>query len=382
MGLFEEIRKKSDEYISIDFAVECLALREGSLYKAVMVLLHYKADEEMPCYMQDEFFNFTDIDNDNDEPSKYSAFEILTDIKKEAESNGGIESKIISISDSLKSKISNYYWEKDLLLSVMPIEKSFEFKVVTLENRREITPPYVNKTVSTLTNHDYQFYLFKKPLLTFQEAACIMTGYDPQYVEQCQNDTNFKQNFSNYLGAKDYIDTCCDAQMLCYNPMDNRIDAKDFKQFLANDGRFINGFNNGLEESKSNIMDSDFNTQKIIANLELDVAIEKQEVEKLNKEVEHLKAKNLELENERLQFIKSENAMVLNEINLPNSDLLLISALLRMLRDEIQVKGNKSQAKVLQRIEDEHRGIKGLSKSRTEKILASANSLYKSLINN
>ena len=53
-----------------------------------------------------------------------------------------------------------------------------------------------------------------------------------------------------------------------------------------------------------------------------------------------------------------------------------------MLRDELQVKGNKSQAKVLQRIEDEHRGIKGLSKSRTEKILASANSLYKSLINN
>ena len=124
------------------------------------------------------------------------------------------------------------------------------------------------------------------------------------------------------------------------------------------------------------------NTKKITANLELDVAIEKQEVEKLNKEVEHLKAKNLELENERLQFIKPENAMVLSEINLPNSDLLLISALLRMLQNEIQVKGNKSQAKVLQRIEDEHRSIKGLSKSRTEKILASANSLYKSLINN
>ena len=130
MGLFEEIRKKSDKYISIDFAVECLALREGSLYKAVMVLLHYKVDEAIPCYMQDEYFSFTDIDNDN--TSEYSAFEILKDIKKEAESNGGIESKIIDISDSLKSKISKYYWERDLFLSLEPIEKSFEFDVVVL----------------------------------------------------------------------------------------------------------------------------------------------------------------------------------------------------------------------------------------------------------
>ncbi len=130
MGLFEEIRKKSDKYISIDFAVECLALREGSLYKAVMVLLHYKVDEAIPCYMQDEYFSFTDIDNDK--TSEYSAFEILKDIKKEAESNGGIESKIIDISDSLKSKISKYYWERDLFLSFEPIEKSFEFEVVVL----------------------------------------------------------------------------------------------------------------------------------------------------------------------------------------------------------------------------------------------------------
>lgn len=130
MGLFEEIRKKSDKYISIDFAVECLALREGSLYKAVMVLLHYKVDEAIPCYMQDEYFSFTDIDNDK--TSEYSAFEILKDIKKEAESNGGIESKIIDISDSLKSKISKYYWERDLFLSFEPIKKSFEFEVVVL----------------------------------------------------------------------------------------------------------------------------------------------------------------------------------------------------------------------------------------------------------
>ena len=290
VGLFEEIRKKSDEYISIDFAVECLALREGSLYKAVMVLLHYKVDEATPCYMQDEYFNFTDIDNDNDKPSEYSAFEILTDIKKEAESNGGIESKIITISDSLKSKISKYYWERDLLLSVMPIEKSFEFKVVDLANSREITPPYINKTVSRLANHDYKFYLFKTPLLTLHEAACIVSDYDPELVDRCRNDTNFSENFSSYLRASRFLDACIGAGEIPYD-FNLGIEAHHLKSYLQRENIIIAGFNDQIAESlhtESTEVHTEFKTT--IANLELDLAIEKNKVEKLNEEIDHLKA--------------------------------------------------------------------------------------------
>lgn len=155
-----------------------------------------------------------------------------------------------------------------------------------------------------------------------------------------------------------------------------------FKQFLANENTFIDGFNDGLDESKSNIMDSDLNTQKIISNLELDLAIEKTKVEKLNEEIGHLKAHIAELESKKMQYPQKENAINDDKINIANSDLLLIAVLMTTLRSEIKVKGKNSQAKVLQRIEDEHGSIKGLSKSRTEKVLASANSLYKSLINN
>lgn len=94
--------------------------------------------------------------------------------------------------------------------------------------------------------HDYKFYLFKKPLLTFREAACIMTGYDPQYVDQCQNDTNFNQNFSDYLGAFEYLDSCIDAQLLPYDSYNNKLEATSFKQFLANEKTFIDGFNDNL----------------------------------------------------------------------------------------------------------------------------------------
>ena len=122
--------------------------------------------------------------------------------------------------------------------------------------------------------------------------------------------------------------------------------------------------------------------EKINASLELDLAIEKNKVEKLNEEISHLKAHIAELESKKMQYPQKENAINEDKINIANSDLLLIAALMTTLRSEIKVKGKNSQAKVLQRIEDEHGSIKGLSKSRTEKVLASANSLYKALINN
>ncbi|TCM62712.1 hypothetical protein EC844_12430 [Acinetobacter calcoaceticus] len=105
------------------------------------------------------------------------------------------------------------------------------------------------------------------------------------------------------------------------------------------------------------------------------------ENKKLKLELNQAKERIKQLEEKEVQSPANKNAINDAEINLINSDLLLIAALLNMLQNEIEAKGNKSQAKILQRIEDEHEGIKGLSKSRTEKIMGSANGLYKPLIN-
>ncbi|MCG2574339.1 hypothetical protein LVY74_12340 [Acinetobacter sp. ME22] len=98
-------------------------------------------------------------------------------------------------------------------------------------------------------------------------------------------------------------------------------------------------------------------------------------------QIEQLKAKIAELENEKMQFQHNKNAIIDHEITLENSDLIFISALLKMLQDEIKVQSHKSQAKILQKIEDSHSHIKGLSKSRTEKLMGKANKLYKQLNN-
>ncbi len=264
----------------------------------------------------------------------------------------------------------------------MPIEKSFEFKVVDLANSREITPPYINKTVSSLVNHDYKFYLFKTPLLTLHEAACIVSDYDPELVDRCRNDTNFSENFSSYLRASRFLDACIGAGEIPYD-FNLGIEAHHLKSYLQRENIIIAGFNDQISEplhTEPTEVHTEFKTT--IANLELDLAIEKTKVEKLNEEICHLKAHIAELESKKMQYPQKENAINDDKINIANSDLLLIAVLMTTLRSEIKVKGKNSQAKVLQRIEDEHGSIKGLSKSRTDKVLASANSLYKSLINN
>lgn len=179
-----------------------------------------------------------------------------------------------------KQDYSKFAFKKSELLAVIQaIDENFSFDLVNadLQENKELLHIEANTNV----NHEYKLFLFKKPLLTFHEAACILTGYDPQYVEQCQNDTNFKQNFSNYLGAYDYISTCIDAQMLSYDSYSNRLCASEFKQFLAKDGEFIDGFNDELRHSEVSHIDqnSDANNSTI---------------KRLKKENEKLKAELLE----------------------------------------------------------------------------------------
>ena len=197
-----------------------------------------------------------------------------------------------------KQDYSKFAFKKSELLAVIQaIDENFSFDLVNadLQENKELLHIEANTNV----NHEYKLFLFKKPLLTFHEAACIMTGYDPQYVEQCQNDTNFKQNFSNYLGAYDYISTCIDAQMLSYDSYSNRLCTSEFKQFLANDDTFINGFN---EHLKNKELDQSANNQNTI-------------IDQLKKENEKLKAEVLGKE-ERIKELELIQTSIADESKL------------------------------------------------------------------
>lgn len=200
-----------------------------------------------------------------------------------------------------KQDYSKFAFKKSELLAVLQaIDENFSFDSVNtnLQENKELSHIEVNTNAS----YEYRFFLFKKPLLTFHEAACIMTGYDPQYVEQCQNDTNFKQSFSNYLGAYDYISTCLDAQMLGYDSYSNRLYTSEFKQFLADENTFINGFNDELRHSEVSHTDQNF-------------AYDNSTIEQLEKENEKLKTELLGKER-RIKELESIQTSIADESKL------------------------------------------------------------------
>jgi hypothetical protein len=206
-----------------------------------------------------------------------------------------------------KQDYSKFAFKKSELLAVLQaIDENFSFDSVNtnLQENKELSHIEVNTNAS----YEYRFFLFKKPLLTFHEAACIMTGYDPQYVEQCQNDTNFKQSFSNYLGAYDYISTCLDAQMLGYDSYSNRLYTSEFKQFLADENTFINGFNDELRRSEVSHTDQNPNADN-------------HTLEQLKKENDQLKARIAELESQQNNIAEPTELNGIHAINQHKSDL-------------------------------------------------------------
>ena len=141
VSLFEEIQNKSkNKYIEIGCAIESLAFYEGGIYKAVMVMLHYKFDELLSCFKQGKFYEFIDIDND--QPEEYSSFQILRDVKQDIESRGGIQSEEYSLPEELKEKIKNYYWNKKDYSNLEPIKKIHNIsdtKTDKMNNKKQVS---------------------------------------------------------------------------------------------------------------------------------------------------------------------------------------------------------------------------------------------------
>lgn len=231
-----------------------------------------------------------------------------------------------------KQDYSKFAFKKSELLEILQaIDSSFNFDSPACNNQE--SNQLSNFSSDSNSQYDYKFYLFKKPLLTFHESACIMTGYDPQYVDQCQNDTNFRQNFSDYLGAYDYINACIDAQMLSYDNYSNRLYSNEFQQFLANQDIEIKGFNEpeyidylaqkSLKEQKEfnnrlpsaqTIETEIFSTDNKVLELEKSINNLKVELQAKDAEIEQLKNDIQKESSDAFELLLDKHAAS-NEIN-------------------------------------------------------------------
>lgn len=294
VNLFADQEEENEKYINAIEAIELIKFKTGNHIPNVCRFLLLKGfNFTIPTHIKDYLGRIFNRDNRiNDVPFEdwSTTSDLLNKGLENFECNEADYSRMYEKSDYecyywIKSDFFNFGAIQELNITPHDYADFLAFKV-TLWASKQKKDTFIEE-MEKLDEDELQVknkiipLLYKKPLLTLHEAACIMTRYDPQYVEQCQNDTNFKQNFSNYLEAYDYICTCIDAQMLSYDSYTNRLHFIDFKKFLANENTFIDGFNDELKDSELSKKDqnSDANNSTI---------------EQLKKENEKLKAELLE----------------------------------------------------------------------------------------
>jgi phosphotransferase system IIB component len=136
----------------------------------------------------------------------------------------------------------------------------------------------------------YRFFLYRKSLLTIHEAACIISGDDPVTVDRCSNDTNFDQNFGDYLHAYSLVSSAINAKELDQNVKSLEcIKRSDFKSYLLSENLIIDGYTDALASvnDQPSIQQADPNIEHLNAEITRlrNVVMDKE------KEIQDLKSK-------------------------------------------------------------------------------------------
>ncbi|MDH0032088.1 MULTISPECIES: hypothetical protein [unclassified Acinetobacter] len=258
MGIFDEIMAKEKDYIQIIEIVEKIAEIEGSIYKALMTLMHFRIDEKIPCYQKNDYFEFVDIDNDN--VSTFSANELLWHLFQEYMKNGGINTEIKKLLDSEKEEFKEYFWLKSDLYDLELIKKlgvledfsdnqdlletiSFDdFVKESDENLKKIDVLY--PTINYAEPHLRSLYL--ATLFSEIEAACLISGDDPIKMKALidSGDLNYNWHYSVHAQVVKTIERAILSKGLQLEH--NLITRQSLQQFLLSNGQTIQGFNTDI----------------------------------------------------------------------------------------------------------------------------------------
>ncbi|MDU6055626.1 MAG: hypothetical protein E6667_05400, partial [Acinetobacter junii] len=199
---------------------------------------HHDFDTELTLYCRDSFHRLHEV------PSDYSPIRKLINELDMVWLEG--EESI----QKIKIDIISYYWAKHEIYNFKPlIELNILPSPTPLEPNIECDEQNTQSKIAPIKNIDFsKLYLYKAPLLTLHEAACIISDHDPEAVDRCRNDTNFSQYFAAYLRALSFLDACVGAGEIAYDfTTGSTIDALQLKKYLARENIIIDGFNDDLQ---------------------------------------------------------------------------------------------------------------------------------------
>lgn len=151
-------------------------------------------------------------------------------------------------------------------------------------------------------SNDLPNFLYLKPLLTINEAACIISKDSPSHESAARNhmsDDDYFNNFQSYIEARDFVDSAIEAEELQH--INYKIKKTDFALFLRTHNIIRQGFNDNLSPEPIN----NFGTPTIASTPSLDNHY-RQLSEKQQAEITQLKARIAELENQQSSIQEKE----------------------------------------------------------------------------
>jgi len=267
------------DYFQVWEIVEMLSKDGYNLWDEVGAFLgHHDFDTELTLYCRDSFHRMHEVRN-NYSPIR-NLIERLSVVWLEGEES----------IRKIKLDVIDYYWAKHEIYNFKPLIELDIIPLSTpLEPNIECGEQNTQSNIAPTKNIDFsKLYLYKSPLLTLHEAACIISNHDPEAVDRCRNDTNFSQYFAQYLRALSFLDACVGAGEIAIDfSTGSTIEALQLKSYLASENIIIDGFNDDLQGAELE-KNTDAN------NTELQQL--KQENEKLKAEIEKLKQAQIQQE--------------------------------------------------------------------------------------
>jgi phosphotransferase system IIB component len=232
---------------------------------------HHDFDTELTLFRLDKFCRVHEVYND------------YVPIRKLINELGLVWLKGDEALTKLKLDIIDCYWEKAQIYNFDPL---MNLGLIEKPATQVIAPT----SIQLEQIGGYRFFLYRKSLLTIHEAACIISGDDPVTVDRCSNDTNFDQNFGDYLHAYSLVSSAINAKELDQNVKSLEcIKRSDFKSYLLSENLIIDGYTDALASvnDQPSIQQADPNIEHLNAEITRlrNVVMDKE------KEIQDLKSK-------------------------------------------------------------------------------------------
>ena len=235
MGLAQTIFNSiKEKYFSVWDIISLIEQKPNNdLFDIGLFLGHINIEEHISIYIRDKFYNLHEVDLNYNRNPLGEIIDCLMDImpfdSDEEQQKGRM--KVRSKADMLffsKQDIYNFKPIMDLGFIEKPTPQ-----VIEVESIQEAEP-----------KDNYKFLLYKQHLFSIDECACIISDYDPLEIQKYSHN-DIDEIAPDYSRAYSFIRSAIEADKL--NIFNYKIDADNFREYLACENIIITGFNDQLK---------------------------------------------------------------------------------------------------------------------------------------